>query len=82
MDQCAGAKWLLVAIPDGFVAGQIVEQGRTANRSLKIIARAHSDAEVEHLRKHGADEIIVGEREIGEAMVKHALPCPPTRDPG
>lgn len=68
----AQASWLLVAIPDGFEAGQIVEQARAANPALKIIARAHSDAEYEHLKTHGANEIVMGEREIAEAMVARA----------
>jgi monovalent cation:H+ antiporter-2, CPA2 family len=35
------AQRLLVAIPDAFAAGQIVEQARAANPNLEIIARAH-----------------------------------------
>jgi CPA2 family monovalent cation:H+ antiporter-2 len=62
------AKALLVAIPDGFEAGQIVAQGRALNSAIYIIARAHSDAEVEHLRHHGADVTILGEEEIADAM--------------
>ena len=69
----AGARLLFVAIPDAFEAGQIVAQARAANPRLRIIARAHSDAEVEHLRHHGADTIIMGEREIALGMLKHAL---------
>src|SRR5690606_10161328 len=38
------ARWLFVAIPDAFEAGQIVSQARDANPTLPIIARAHSDA--------------------------------------
>lgn len=62
---------LVVAIPDGFEAGQIVEQARTANPELPIIARAHSDAEVEHLIQYGANTVVLGEREIAEAMAAH-----------
>jgi CPA2 family monovalent cation:H+ antiporter-2 len=65
------ARCLVIAIPDGFEAGQIAEQGRAANPRLEIVARAHSDAEVEHLRQHGADAVIMGEREIAQAMVAH-----------
>src|SRR5690606_16432732 len=36
------ARMLLVAIPDAFEAGQIVEQARSANPELHIVARAHS----------------------------------------
>jgi CPA2 family monovalent cation:H+ antiporter-2 len=64
------ARRLLVAIPDAFAAGQIVEQGRAANPALDIIARAHSDAEVEHLMRHGANLTIMGEREIAHAMLE------------
>ena len=68
------ARVLFVAIPQAFEAGQIVAQARAANPHLKIIARAHSDAEVEHLTKHGASLIIMGEREIAEGMLEEALP--------
>jgi CPA2 family monovalent cation:H+ antiporter-2 len=61
---------LLVAIPDAFEGGQVVEQARTANPDLRIVARAHSDEEVEHLEKHGATSVIMGESEIAKAMIK------------
>ncbi len=69
----AEARWLFIAIPNGFEAGQIAEQARAANPRLDIIARAHSDAEVEHLGKCGANHIIMGEREIARGMLEHAL---------
>jgi CPA2 family monovalent cation:H+ antiporter-2 len=69
----AKARSLLVAIPDAFEAGQIVEQGRAANPCLEIIARSHSDEEVEYLRRCGADLIIMGENEIARRMVERAL---------
>ncbi len=67
------ARWLFVAIPDAFEAGQIVSQAREANPSLPIIARAHSDAEVDHLTAHGATHTIMGEREIALGMLEFAL---------
>jgi CPA2 family monovalent cation:H+ antiporter-2 len=66
------ARLLLVAIPNAFEAGQIVEQARAANPALEIVARAHFDAEVEHLLQHGADSVIMGEREIARSMLQHA----------
>ncbi len=69
----AEARCLLVAIPDGFEAGQIVEQGRAANPKIEIVARAHSDAEVEYLQRCGADLIIMGENEIARRMAERAL---------
>ena len=69
----AEARTLLIAIPDGFEAGQIVEQGRAANPVIEIIARAHSDEEVAHLQRYGADLVIMGENEIAHRMVERAL---------
>jgi monovalent cation:H+ antiporter-2, CPA2 family len=69
----AEARCLLVAIPDGFEAGQIVEQGRAVNPKIEIVARAHSDAEVEYLQRCGADLIIMGENEIARRMAERAL---------
>jgi CPA2 family monovalent cation:H+ antiporter-2 len=68
-----GARWLFVAIPDAFEAGQIVNQAREQNPDLPIIARAHSDAEVDHLTAHGATRTIMGEREIALGMLDYAL---------
>jgi len=61
---------VVVAIPEAFEAGQIVQQARAANAGIRIIARAHSDAEVEHLRGLGADTVIMGEREIARGMIE------------
>jgi CPA2 family monovalent cation:H+ antiporter-2 len=66
------ARLLFVAIPQAFEAGQIVQQARRANPGLPIIARAHFDAEVDHLRKLGATQVVMGEREIALAMLDFA----------
>jgi CPA2 family monovalent cation:H+ antiporter-2 len=63
------ATWLLVTIPDAFESGNLVERGRAANPDLKIIARAHSDAEVDHLKKLGADAVVMGEVELAKGIV-------------
>jgi CPA2 family monovalent cation:H+ antiporter-2 len=75
----AKARWLVVAIPNAFEAGEIVEQARAANPTLEILARAHSDAEIDYLKGFGADFIIMGEREIALAMIGHLL-GPPAGD--
>lgn len=64
------AKALVVAIPEVFEAGQIVEQARAANPKLIIIARGHSDAEAKHLMECGANAVVQGAEEIAHAMVK------------
>ncbi len=67
-----GARLLFVAIPEAFEAGQIVQQARRANPNLPIVARAHFDAEVDHLLSHGASKVVMGEREIALAMLDFA----------
>ncbi|MFC7400380.1 YbaL family putative K(+) efflux transporter [Chelatococcus sp. GCM10030263] len=65
-----GARRIIVAIPNAFEAGQIVEQARAVNADLDIVARAHSDAEVEHLTGLGANNVIMGEREIARGIIE------------
>jgi lactam utilization protein B len=36
---------------------------------LPIIARAHSEEEIEHLKRHGATLVVMGEHEIAKAML-------------
>ncbi len=62
------ARWLLVAIPDALEAGQIIEHARKINPQIEVVARAHSDAQTEHLEKQGASYTIMGEREIAKGM--------------
>ena len=66
------AKMLFVAIPNTFEAGQIVEQARAIHPGLPIIARAHSDEEVDYLTARGATRTIMGEREIARRMIADA----------
>ncbi len=65
----AKARRLVVAIPDPAEAGAIVEQARRANSGIEIVARAHSDAVSAHLLSHGANAVIMGEREIAKGML-------------
>ena len=68
------ARCLLVAIPDAFEGGQVVAQARELNRALPIIARAQSQVEIEHLHKHGATKVVMGEHEIAKAMIADIPP--------
>jgi CPA2 family monovalent cation:H+ antiporter-2 len=63
------ARCLIVAIPDAFEGGQVVQQARCANPKLRIIARAHSEEEVEHLKRHGASNVVLGEDEMAKAIL-------------
>jgi CPA2 family monovalent cation:H+ antiporter-2 len=64
-----GARSLVIAIPNAFEACRVAEQGRATNPGVLIVARAHSDAEVEELKHYGADTVIMGEREIAMGML-------------
>jgi CPA2 family monovalent cation:H+ antiporter-2 len=69
----AGARFLISAIPNPFESGNLIERAREANPALDIIARAHSDAEVDYLSKLGANKIIMGEREIARGIAEHIV---------
>ncbi|XSG81657.1 MAG: YbaL family putative K(+) efflux transporter [Methyloligella sp. ZOD6] len=67
------ARCLLVAIPDGFEAGQVVEQARAIDDGLRIVARARSQEAVEHLKALGADVVVLDRDEVASAIAHHAL---------
>jgi monovalent cation:H+ antiporter-2, CPA2 family len=73
------ARCLVVAVPDAFEGGQVVEQARKVNPSLRILARSHSEEETAHLLRHGATLVVMGEHEIAKAMLAdiaaHAQPA-------
>jgi len=69
----AGARFLISAIPNPFESGNLIERAREANSALDIIARAHSDAEVDYLTKLGANKIIMEEREIARGISEHIV---------
>jgi monovalent cation:H+ antiporter-2, CPA2 family len=73
------ARCLLVAIPDAFESGQVVEQARGINPNLPIIVRVHSSAQEEHVEKYGATKVVMGEQEIARAMFASVPDAP--RDP-
>lgn len=62
------AKTLLLTIPNGYEAGEIVANAKALNPSITVIVRAHYDDEVSFIKERGADHIIIGEHEIAKAM--------------
>lgn len=65
----ASAEVLIIAIPEGFEGGAILERARRLNPDLRVIARAHSEAEAEHLRKLGSCDVVMGESAIASHML-------------
>ncbi len=59
---------VLVAIPQTIEAGQIIEHARALKPDIAVVARAHSDRDIEYLLAHGADAAIMGEREVARGM--------------
>jgi CPA2 family monovalent cation:H+ antiporter-2 len=68
----AAAKALILAIPNGFEAGNAVIRAKALNPAIRIVARAHSVPEVHHLERLGADRVIMGEEEIAHGMLDYA----------
>ncbi len=66
------ASHVLVAVPNGLEAGEIVAKARKLSPTARILARTHQEDEIEYLLDHGADRAIWGEREIAALMVSEA----------
>ncbi|WP_065649912.1 YbaL family putative K(+) efflux transporter [Pantoea eucrina] len=63
------ARWLLLTIPNGYEAGEVVVAAREKRQDIEIIARAHYDDEVAYIMDRGANQVVMGEREIASSML-------------
>ena len=75
----ARAREFLVAIPNSFEGGRAIRHAKEINPGIRVVARAHADAEVAHLGRLGADVVIMGERQIALEMI---AACGATSRPG
>lgn len=73
------ARWLLLTIPNGYEAGEIVASAREKCPSIEIIARAHYDDEVDYITERGANQVVMGEREIARTMLE-LIETPPASE--
>ncbi|HUH89108.1 MAG TPA: YbaL family putative K(+) efflux transporter [Lysobacter sp.] len=69
----------ILAIPQPLEAGEALAKLRAINPSLTLLARAHSDAEVQHLLEHGADGVVMAERELAHSLAEMVIATPPYR---
>jgi CPA2 family monovalent cation:H+ antiporter-2 len=69
----ATARLLVIAIPDGFQARRVLELARAANPTIDVVARAHSEPELERLESLGVGLAVMGERELAMSMLEYAL---------
>lgn len=64
------ARWLLLTVPNGYEAGEIVAAAKEKRPDIEIIARAHYDDEVDYIMERGASNVVMGEREIANTMLE------------
>lgn len=64
------AKWLIISTPNGYEAGEIASLAREIKPDIKIYVRAFYDDEAEYIAEHGATEVITGEQEIADRILK------------
>jgi len=67
----ARAQMLVIATPDAFKARKMIEIARTLNPRIHVIVRSHSEDEAALQRREQAVEVLVGERELANSMVRH-----------
>ena len=73
------ARIAVLAIPQPLEAGEAIAKLRALNPELTVLARAHSEAEVEHLLEHGADAAVLAERELAFSLAEMIMAMPPYR---
>ena len=70
------------AIPHALEAGETIERLKAVNPDITVLARAHSDGEVQHLITHGADGAVMAERELAYSLAEMVMATPPYRNIG
>jgi CPA2 family monovalent cation:H+ antiporter-2 len=69
----ARANMLVIAIPDAFLARQMLTIARTLKPNIGVVVRTHSDEEASLLRQDKADEVFIGEHELALGMTRFVL---------
>jgi CPA2 family monovalent cation:H+ antiporter-2 len=73
------AQLVVFAIPQVLEAGEAIDRLKAKNPGLTILARAHSEAQVQHLLEHGADAAVLAERELAYSLAEMVMATPPYR---
>lgn len=68
------ARRMIVAVPDVFEAGRIVQEARRLAPDLEIVARARDEAEARHLTEHGATTTVIGYHELARGLLNAIRP--------
>jgi CPA2 family monovalent cation:H+ antiporter-2 len=67
----ARAKMLVIATPDAFQARKMIEIARTLNPRIHVIVRSHSEDGAAMLRREHAVDVLIGEQELANSMMRH-----------
>lgn len=67
------AALLLIAMPDPVAARLALDHARRINPQLDVVARIHSDFELDFLRGRGASELVRPELEASIELVRHTM---------
>lgn len=67
------AKIIIVAVPDPYLAKQIVKVARKNYPTIPIVVRTHSDEEARAMTKLGVGFAVMGEREIAFGLIYYVL---------
>jgi len=64
---------LVLAMADPVAVRLALDHARRINPNIDIIARAHTDSELEFLQLRGASEVVLPEHEAGIELARHIL---------
>jgi monovalent cation:H+ antiporter-2, CPA2 family len=69
----AGARLLVIAIPDALQARTIAEHARAVTPGIEIVVRAHSDDDARLLRQGNGSHVFMGEHELALGMTRQVI---------
>jgi len=73
------AKLAVFAIPQVLEAAGAIQRLKAVNPGISVLARAHSEGQVEHLLSHGADAAVLAERELAYSLADMVMASPAYR---
>ncbi|MDE2227970.1 MAG: cation:proton antiporter [Alphaproteobacteria bacterium] len=67
------ARLLVIAIPEKSAVRRILAAAHAINPALDIVARTHSHAEADWLKRHGVGRVVMGESQTANEMASYAM---------
>lgn len=62
---------IVLAIPDPFEIRNIMETARGLKPGIRILVRAHNDAEIDYFTNQGVNLVVTGPEEVGRRMAEY-----------